>query len=148
VTPLQTIPAWPTPSARSEPTRLAPGERGWIVVTIDVPDGCHIQSHEPAEPFLIPTTLDLDGSGGLSFGPATYPVGETERFDWTPVVLNVYRGAVELDVPVKVEAGAKAGGRTVSGRIRYQGCTENACLPPAEVGVEVDLEVASKEERT
>ena len=117
-----------------------------MVVTIDVPGGCHIQSHVPAEPFLVPTTLDLDGSASLSFGAATYPVGDTERFDWTPVVLNLYRGTFEIDVPVKVEAGANPGRRTVSGRVRYQGCTANACLPPAEVGVEVDLEIASKEE--
>jgi DsbC/DsbD-like thiol-disulfide interchange protein len=147
VTLLRTISAWPVPSARVEPRRLAPGERGRIVVTIGVPDGCHIQSHEPAEPFLIPTTLDLDGSPGLTLGRATYPVGDTERFDWTPVVLNVYRGTVEIDVPVLVEAGANPGRRTVSGRVRYQGCTANACLPPAKVGIEVDLEITSKEER-
>jgi hypothetical protein len=129
-----------------EPRRLVAGERGRIVVTIDVPDGCHIQSHQPAEPFLIPTTLDLDGSASLALGPATYPVGETERFDWTPVVLNVYRGTVEIDVPVQVETGANPGGRTVSGRIRYQGCTPNACLPPAEMDVEVDLEITKEEE--
>lgn len=118
------------------------------MVTIDVPDGCHIQSHQPAEPFLIPTTIDLDGSAGLAFGRATYPVGETETFDWTPVVLNVYRGAVEIDVPVRVEIGANPGRRTVSGRVRYQGCTETACLPPAEMSVQVDLEITGKEERT
>jgi DsbC/DsbD-like thiol-disulfide interchange protein len=130
-----------------EPRRLAPGQRGRIVVTIDVPDGCHIQSHQPAEPFLIPTTLDLDGSAGLALGPATYPVGDMERFDWTPVVLNVYRGAVEIVVPVRVEAGTNPGRRTVSGRVRYQGCTVNACLPPAGTDVEVDLEITSEEER-
>lgn len=116
------------------------------MVTIDVPDGCHIQSHTPGEPFLIPTTLDLDRSDGLSFGPAVYPVGETERFDWTPVVLDVYRGSVEIDVPVLVEDGANPGRRTVSGRVRYQGCTANACLPPADVSVEVHLEIAREEE--
>jgi hypothetical protein len=92
------------------------------------------------------TTLDLDRSDGLSFGPAVYPVGETERFDWTPVVLDVYRGSVEIDVPVLVEDGANPGRRTVSRRVRYQGCTANACLPPADVSVEVHLEIAREEE--
>jgi thiol:disulfide interchange protein DsbD len=148
VTPLATLPTWSAPSTRVEPGRLAPGERGRIVVALEVPEGCHIQSHTPAEPFLIPTTLDLDEAPGLTFGPARYPVGDTERFDWTPVVLAVYRGRVEIDVPVAAEAGAKPGRRTVSGRIRYQGCTANACLPPAEMDIAVDLEIASKEERT
>ena len=103
-------------------------------------------SHLPSEPFLIPTTLGLVGSDGLTLGPASYPVGEAQRFDWTPVVLDVYRGRIEIDVPVRVETGAIPGRRTVSGRVRYQGCTANACLPPAELSVEVDLEVMGKEE--
>lgn len=139
-------PLWPVPVANVEPPELPAGGRGRIVVAIEVPDGCHIQSHTPAEPFLIPTTLDLEGSDGLTFGPASYPVGDTERFDWTPVELNVYRGRVEIEVPVLVEAGASPGRRTVSGRVRYQGCTENACLPPAETSVRVSLEIEEKEE--
>ncbi|HZD18702.1 MAG TPA: OsmC family protein [Actinomycetota bacterium] len=144
MTPVGTIPVWTAPSAREEPRRLAPGEAGRIVVAIDVPEGCHIQSHTPAEPFLIPTTLALDPSAGLSFGPASYPAGETERFDWTPVVLDVYRGRIEIVVPVTVEAGAILGRRTVPGRVRYQGCTATACLPPAELGVSVDLEIVEQ----
>ena len=46
-----------------------------------------------------------------------------------------------------MSAGANPGRRTVSGRVGYQGCTENACLPPAETGVEVDLKITGKEER-
>jgi len=141
---LEALPTWPAPSVRAEPRRLARGQRGRLVVTIDVPEGCHIQSRDPAEPFLIPTTLDLDAPPGLSFGPASYPVGDVERFDWTPVVLRVYRGRVEIVVPVEVAAGAATGRRRVTGRIRYQGCTANACLPPAEVEVAVDLEVTDR----
>jgi len=62
------------------------------------------------------------------------------------LVLHVHRGSVEIDVPVLVEGGANPGRRTVSGRVRYQGCPANACLPPAEVSVEVHLEIAREEE--
>jgi DsbC/DsbD-like thiol-disulfide interchange protein len=141
-----TIPTWRAPTARVEPSSLAPGQRGRIVVTIDVPEGCHVQSHTPAEPFLIPTTVGLGRSDGLALGAPTYPEGEVERFEWSPVVLDVYRGAVEIVVPVEVETGANPGRRTVSGRVRYQGCTQNACLAPAETGVEVHLDVSEKKE--
>jgi hypothetical protein len=142
-----TIPAWRAPTARVEPPSLGPGQRGRIVLTIDVPEGCHVQSHTPAEPFLIPTTVELGPSDDVALGAPTYPEGEVERFEWSPVVLDVYRGAVEIVVPVVVETGANPGRRTVFGRVRYQGCTQTACLAPAETGVEVHLDVSEKEER-
>jgi len=132
---------WLGTSARIEPAQIAAGERGAIVVTLTIPHGCHIQSHDPAEPFLIPTTLRLDAPEGLALGPVEYPGGEKESFDWSPVVIDVYRGATEVVVLVEVEAGARPGRRTISGRIRYQGCTATACLPPTEREVEVDVEV-------
>lgn len=138
------VATWSAPSARVEPPRLAPGERGRIVVTIDVPGGCHVQSHTPREPFLIPTALELDDTSAVTFGSTVYPDGETKRLDWTPVVMEVYRDSVEIVVPVDVEPTAMPGTMTVSGRVRYQGCTDIACLPPAEHPLEVDLEVVGR----
>ena len=69
------VSAWPEPSVRVEPSRLAPGIQGRIVVTLEVPRGCHVQSHTPKEPFLIPTTILLDDVDGLDVGPAIYPDG-------------------------------------------------------------------------
>jgi hypothetical protein len=44
-------------------------------------------------------------------------VSGADRFDWTPVVLNVHRGTAEMNVPVRVEAGATPGRGTVRGRV-------------------------------
>lgn len=132
---------WPSAAARVEPADLAPGGHGRIVVTVDIPDGYHVQSNRPGDPFLIPTTLRLDETGDLALGAPVYPDGETQRFDWTPAVLDVYRGTIEIAVPVEVGTGATPGVRTISGRVRYQGCSDSACLPPAELPVEAVLEV-------
>lgn len=127
------------PSVRVEPGRLEPGERGQIVVTLDIPSGCHIQSHTPRDPFLIPTTLQLIETSDVTFGPVVYPPAHTQRFDWTPVELDVYRGTVDIVIPVEVAASARAGITTIAGRVRYQGCTETACLPPVEESIEAPL---------
>jgi hypothetical protein len=134
-------PEWLTTAVRLAPSELAAGEAGQIVVTVDVPVGCHIQSHEPAEPFLIPTSVQFDGTGEVEIGPVVYPNGEAERFDWSPVVLEVYRGTIDVIVPVEVAAGATPTLTTISGRLRYQGCTDTTCLPPAEAPLEVNLAI-------
>ena len=136
------VAGWSPPRVRVEPPRLARGENGRVVVAIDVPDGCHVQSHEPVEPFLIATALELDDPpAGLKLAEPHYPAAEPERFDWSSIVLTVYRGTIEIVVPLEVAATACPGPTTISGRVRYQGCTETACLPPTDWPVDVQVEI-------
>ena len=85
MTPATNGPAIPPPSVRIDPAHLEPGAPAQLTVTLDIPDGCHIQSHAPREPFLIPTVLEIDAFGDVTVGPPAYPVAVVERFDWTPV---------------------------------------------------------------
>jgi DsbC/DsbD-like thiol-disulfide interchange protein len=134
---------WPAPRARleiEERARDSAGEvvtRARIVVTVDIPELCHIQSNTPSEPFLIPTTVEVDEIDGVTVHPAIYPAGETERYDWSSVVLDVYRGAVDIVVPLEISAATCADGAAIAGRVRYQGCTATTCLPPSEWPFEV-----------
>lgn len=128
-------------SATVEPAALSPGERGRLVVRVAIPEGCHVQSHDPAEPFLIATELRLGAAEDVRVGEVAYPQGEEECFDWSPVVIRVYRGKVKLVAPVEVSAGAAPGRRLLAGTVRYQGCTESVCLMPAEQPVEAHLDV-------
>ena len=115
------IAAWPAPTVRVERDR--------VIVRIDVPDGCHIQSHTPREPFLIPTVIEFDDVDGVELGTPIYPEAEVERFEWTPIELDIYRGTVEVVVPFTA-APVVARGGFARGSVRYQGCTETLCLPP------------------
>jgi DsbC/DsbD-like thiol-disulfide interchange protein len=130
-------------SARIEPVALEPSGVGTLVADVSIPDGCHIQSHEPGEPFLIPTELRLEPSEGLRIGEIAYPEGTARSFDWTPVVLRIYGGTIRITVPVRVDDDATPGQRRISGTIRYQTCTESLCYPPTERSFIVTLEVGS-----
>ena len=129
----------PTVTTRLEPHRLPAPGRGRFVVTIDIPAGCHIQSHAPSEPFLIPTTLELDEVTGVVFDPPVFPPPDTVRFDWSPVKLDVYRGRVHIVVGVALTPSVST--VTIVGRLRYQACTESACFPPEELSVAARLGV-------
>lgn len=136
---------WLALRAHLEPLYLEPGQRGKLVVDVTIPDDCHIEAHEPIEPFLVPTKLDLDPVEGVAFGPVSNPEAEEKRFEWSPVVLRVYRGTIRLEVPFEVAAGAAAGLRQIRGRLSYQGCTRLACLMPSTQTVEAALEVGVAE---
>lgn len=133
--------AWAPPSARLEPDQLRAGQRGRIVVTIDVPDGCHVQSARPAERFLIPTTVELEAPAGVTIGEAVYPPVEHQHYEWTPVEQTIYRSTVEVVVPVEVESNVPPAVLPIMGRVRFQGCTETSCLPPVERTLEMELSI-------
>jgi len=135
--------SWLRTTARTEPATLPPGQKGRLVVEVTVPDGCHIEAREPGEPFLIPTALEFESVDGVTIGPVEYPPGDVERFDWSPVVLRVYRGTFELRAPIEVSVGAARGRRRVVGRVRYQGCTQTLCYPPAVQEVTASLGVVA-----
>jgi DsbC/DsbD-like thiol-disulfide interchange protein len=135
---------WLKLRARVEPGRLRPGARATLVVEAEVPAGCHIEVHEPSEPFLVPTELSPDPIEGVTTGPVRYPPAKHKRFDWSPAVLRVYEGSVRFEAPLEVKATAAAGLRTIHGRLRYQGCTPAACLMPAVQAVEAQLDIKGK----
>jgi thiol:disulfide interchange protein DsbD len=132
---------WPAPTAQLAEPHLARGAGCRIEVVLEIPDGCHVQAHDPGEPFLIPTTLVLDEPVGLRVGPVSYPAGRPYSMEWTPVVLNVYRGRLVLEVPVVVDHQVGDGSLLVTGVLRYQGCTPALCLPPVEVPLRVEVPV-------
>ena len=113
----------------------SPASAGGLV-TIEVPEGCHIESHDPREPLLIPTVLGVEAPKGIAAGEVAYPEGVERTFDWSPAVLRVYRGTFELSAPVKVEPRASPGSVAVLARLSYQGCTESLCLMPSEQAAE------------
>lgn len=125
----------------TEPQVLKRGGRGLLTVEINIPEGCHIEAHEPAEEFLKPTQVILDRTEGLAIGQMQYPLSEEKRFDWTDAVLRVYSGTIQTTAPIEVAADVKAGLFKISGLIKYQGCTESMCLQPASQDIEGLLEI-------
>lgn len=133
--------SWLDVRARVEPPVVRPGSVVRLVVDVQIPEGCHVESHTPREPWLIPTVLEVDAAPGVEVGEVAYPPDEVRTFDWSPVALRIYRGTIELTVPVSVGRGSAPGMHTLRGRVRYQGCTEAICLMPAEQPFEVGLTV-------
>lgn len=110
-----------------------------LVVEATMPEGGHIEAHEPPEPFLIPTVLEISAAAGIEAGPVEYPAPEERRLEWSPTVLHVLAGTVRFEAPLAVAPDLDPATCIVTVHLKYQGCIDGACLPPNTQSVEVAL---------
>jgi hypothetical protein len=109
---------------RTGAERLA--DRARITLTVDLPDGVHIEPHQPAEPHLIPTVVDVDGLTDMT---VEYPEPVVKDLGWHDARLVVLEGVVQFVITGLIPEDADR----VSGSLRYQPCIGGACLPPRTI---------------
>lgn len=123
------------------PRRLRRGDRVELKVSLAIPEGYHIQAHVPAEELMIPTNIALEKVSDISIGEPVYPEPDELPVSWSEVKLLTYEGKIDIAVPVQVAKDARSGPCKVEGRLSYQSCTANACLPPKEQKFALALEI-------
>jgi len=95
---------------------LAKGGAGRGVVTIDIPAGLHLNSHDPPARWLTPTTVTIEGPEfAVEYPPATN---------------DVYTGKLEIPFTVQLPKGESGADFEVT--VTYQACTDSECLLPQE----------------
>ncbi len=101
-----------------------------------IKQGLHINSHTPGDEYLIPTAFTIPDGAGVRLHAATYPPGTIFTLPVDPTVkLNVYTGEFVIQVRIVAEAG----NHLVQGKLRYQACDNNACMPPTTITVPIDV---------
>jgi hypothetical protein len=102
------------------------GDTVALALTVDLPPGVHIEPHQPPEPYLIPTVLDVEG---LEEVEVAYPSPVAKDLGWKDLTLTVLEGTITFVVHGRVRDGE---GR-VRGTLSYQPCVGGACLPPRTI---------------
>jgi peroxiredoxin len=120
----------------------APGATGEIVVRLRVASGYHVMSDKPSAPQYIATRLRLDETEGLTLEEPRYPAPVAFRL--VDHEIATFQGNIEVRVPFYVAPGAAPGPRTVKATLRYQSCTETACLFPATRELKLPVNVAAR----
>jgi hypothetical protein len=112
-----------------------------LTLAVRIPDNAHIEAHEPPEPFLIPTVVDIDGLRDASI---EYPEPQVKEIGVPGAELVVYQGTITIRARGRID-------RTVTeltGTLRYQPCVGGACLPPRTTGFRARIEdVQAKAQR-
>jgi hypothetical protein len=119
-----------------EQVTIPAGKTSPVALHFRIAQGLHINSHTPKEEYLIPTTLSVPASSGVSLDAASYPPG----IDFTlpldpPQKLIVYSGEFTIQASIV----ATPGDHLVEAKLRYQACDQNACLPPKTITVPIDV---------
>ncbi|MBI1864595.1 MAG: hypothetical protein HYR98_02480, partial [Nitrospirae bacterium] len=101
-----------------------------LVLTGRLAEGFHVQANPASEKFLIPVVVAFEREDLAHLANVRYPDALEKRFGFSPKALRVYEGEFVIRVSFK-SLPAPDGGR-LKGILRYQACTDAACLPPAQ----------------
>jgi DsbC/DsbD-like thiol-disulfide interchange protein len=124
---------------------LAPVPRGRtleLAVVARIRSGFHMNSHQPKEQYLIPTALTAELPAGLRALATTYPPGVMRKFKFSPNTLSVYERSVTLRMKLQAAADAPLGALKLPLTLRYQPCNDEVCLPPVNLSLSVEIEIA------
>jgi hypothetical protein len=96
----------------------------------------HINSHTPSDKFLIATNFSIDSGEGVQLAAASYPAGETITLASDPNTrLSVYTG----EFVIHAQIVSAAGNHLAQGKLHYQACDRNQCMPPKTIAVPIDV---------
>jgi len=119
-----------------EQITLKAGKATTVALHFRIAPGLHINSHNPSEEELIPTTLSIPVDSGVRFESAIYPPGTVFSLPLDPKTkLNVYTG----EFTIQARIVATAGNHLVEARLRYQACDDNSCMPPRTITAAIDV---------
>jgi Disulphide bond corrector protein DsbC len=124
-----------------EQVSIPAGKATPVTLHFRVAQGLHINSHTPGDRFLIATDFSIPEGGGpdgtgVRLNAATYPPGTIISLAFDPSTkLSVYTG--EFDILARIMA--TPGNHLVQGKLRYQACNQNQCMPPKTIDVPIDV---------
>jgi thiol:disulfide interchange protein DsbD len=106
-----------------------------LALDVRVRDGWHVNAHDPNRPYLIATDLTVVPPEGATVAGVDYPDAVLRTLRFAPgEPLRLYEGRFTIGVRL---AGAVTG--NVVGRLRYQACSDETCLPPRTLEMTVAL---------
>lgn len=118
------------------PTPTVSGKRGEAVqikTSLQLQGGYHLNSNKPEDPYLIPLKLTWDAAT-VETVSVSFPEPKKEKYAFSEKPLSVFTGDFAITSTVKPKT---AGFTVLTGRLRYQACNHNACLPPKTIDVKV-----------
>lgn len=123
------------------PVAKAVGKRGGSFeakVPFVLQPGYHTNSNTPSESYLIPLKLTWE-KGVAEAVEVVYPKAHMEKYSFSEKPLSVFTGNFEVTTKFNTAANAPDGPNVISGKLRYQACNDNACLPPKTLDVKLPV---------
>jgi hypothetical protein len=139
-------PAWPQFSssvatvAPPDPVIIKTGAKAAAKIHVRLQAGYHTNSNTPSDEYLIPLRLTWEAAP-LVAGTVTYPKPHLEKYAFSEKPLSVITGDFDLVTEFTAPNSAPKGSHTITGKLRYQACSDKACLPPRTIEVRLPVEI-------
>lgn len=119
---------------------LERGKSTTLKIHAKVAHGFHVNSNKPHEDYLIPLRMTLAGEP-LIVEAIKYPAAHDEKYTFSEKPLNVITGDFDILVTLKAPATIEPQMQVLLGKLRYQACSDSACLAPKTLEVRVTADV-------
>ncbi len=129
-----------------ETDTVTPGSDVRIALTVQLPEGYHMNSNKPRDPLLIPVVLTIPAPdqtlpAGVTVSEIVFPAATD--LDQRGTILSVFEREFTIGVTLKVAPGTAPGKITIPGRLRYQACDESMCYIPTRAETSWDVTIGS-----
>ena len=116
-------------------------------VEVRLPKGYHVNSNQPLDKYLIPTSLSLELPEVVTLRETVYPDAINLTLEWSEKPLAVYEETFFIGVSLELGESLALGKHVIDGRLRYQACDDKRCFRPETVDAELELQVVSKDRK-
>ena len=108
------------------------GGEARVALQVSVPEGWHVNAHEPLQEYLIATEAVVEASEGLAVIETVYPEADRITPGFSDEALAVYGGTFHIGLALSIPEEWAPGEHAVKGTVRYQACNDTLCAAPSE----------------
>ncbi len=120
------------------PGAVSPGSMVEARIIAEILPPWHVNAHQPSQQFLVPTRLELTLPQGVSV-EERWPEPEKERIPIFPSPLELYSEMIEIVLVIRIEETVRPGDYQIEGKLWYQACNDEVCIPPAFVPFSIPI---------
>ena len=124
--------------------KVYPGTEFKVALEVNVAEGWHINSDEPYDEYLIPTSLTIIENPNFKVVQIAYPEAHDYKFAFSDSPLSVWEGTIYQGILIEVDSNAIAGIYPLVVKMQYQACNDMSCQAPTSVSDTIQVEVADK----
>ena len=121
--------------------KIQAGSTIQIALQLKISDDWHINSHTPTFDYLIGTTFKLQSNEGIILADVQYPKGNLVSLSFAEQPIDVYEGTTTIFVSLRISDKLNLGVDTIKGKITFQACNNQICLPPSAIDVNIPIQI-------
>jgi hypothetical protein len=99
-------------------------------LTLSISPGYHVNANPATFAYLIPTAINPGKAEGIIAGNPIYPIAQKKKFQFAEEPLAVYEAEVQIRLPMRAEANAGKGARSLPIEVKVQACDSEKCYAP------------------